>query len=126
MPTLFLKSVSRMKIGIKYQDDYIEYIFNLFENIYDYNKVIYINCNLNNFRLSLLPQLPNSLVELNCDFNQLIELPELPNSLQSLYCLNNQLTSLPELPNSLKRIYCHNNKFIEKIKHKYLIKIIYM
>jgi hypothetical protein len=32
---------------------------------------------------------------------------------------------LPELPNSLKYLDCGKNNFIEIVKHKYLVKIIF-
>jgi Leucine-rich repeat (LRR) protein len=64
---------------------------------------------VSNKKLTKLPELPNSLKSLYCDYNNLTKLPELPNSLEKLICHNNQLTKLPELPNSLKKIYCHYN-----------------
>ena len=62
-----------MKIEIKYQNDNIEYKFNLFENINDYDKVIYINCSYNYHQLTLLPELPNSLKYLYCINNKFIK-----------------------------------------------------
>jgi Leucine-rich repeat (LRR) protein len=113
----------KMPIIIHYQNNNNNiYNFNSFKEIKNYDKVDYIYCGFN--QLTSLPELPNSLQYLYCYNNQLIELPPLPNSIQSLNCLNNQLTSLPELPDSLQTLSCYNNKFIEKIKHKYLIKII--
>ncbi len=92
-----------MKIYIKYVlgEKTIEY--NSFENIRDYDNVVYINCHN----------------------NKLTSLPKLPDSLQSLNCYINQLISLPELPNSLKQLYCWINNFIKNGKHKYLKQIIY-
>jgi hypothetical protein len=107
------------------------------------NSLEYIDFYYNN--LITLPKLPDSLIELICDINQLTELPELPNSLILLRCSDNQLTSLPELPNSIQSLSINNNKikwlpnipksmyifnhsnikFINKINHKYLAKIIY-
>jgi len=93
-------------IYIQYQDDCDVYLFNSFEEIENYDKVVYI-C---------------------CDDNQLCSLPKLPDLIKSLYCRNNQLSVLPNLPNSLKKLRCENNKIIqkEKYKYKYLIKIMYM
>ena len=54
--------------------------------------------------------LPNSLLKLNCSYNQLTSLPNLPNSLEILCCSANQLTSLPNLPNSLKKLHCYGNQ----------------
>ena len=36
-------------------------------------------------------------------------MPQLPNSLNILYCNFNNLPSLPQLPNSLKELYCQYN-----------------
>ena len=111
--------------------DYIEHIYNSFEEIVDlenYNEIIYINCWSNklfnipklpnslkilkcyNNKLSRLPDLPNSLTELHCESNNLSNLPELPNTLDYIDCSSNKLISLPELPNSLENIYCDYNK----------------
>ncbi len=93
-----------MSIYIKYnlKDDEIKY--NSFEDINDYNKVVYIKFSS----------------------NQLSSLPKLPNLLLELYCVNSQLTELPELPNLLKYFYHNENKFIKIIKYKYLKTMIYM
>jgi Leucine-rich repeat (LRR) protein len=50
-----------------------------------------------------------SLATLSCGYNQLTVLPELPDSLMYLYCGNNQITSLPELPNSLIELTFYSN-----------------
>ena len=62
--------------------------------------------------LTNLPEFPDSLEILNCNYNQLKFLPKLPNLLGELRCSNNQLTSLAEvqIPNSLNKLYCYNNK----------------
>jgi len=118
-------------IKIKYRltdefmlEDYIT--FNSFEEINDYDKVLWMlyyseYCGKS---LTLLPRLPNSIVKFYCNYDSLTKLPELPKSLKVLYCGENKLTSLPELPNSLKLLRCNNNKFIKK--HKYLRNIIYI
>ena len=64
-------------------------------------------CKYNN--LSILPELPNSLIELSCSNNDLFNLPKLPNSLTELWCNNNNLSSLPDLPNSLTHLMVNNN-----------------
>ncbi len=92
-----------MFINIKYNLEQKSIEFNSFEEITNYDTVVYINC----------------------PFSGLTSLPKLPNSLQKLLCSNNKLTSLPELPNSLKEIYCENNKFIKKLEHNYLKQFIY-
>ena len=99
---------SRMLFKIKYQNDNNQYEFTSFNEIKNYDKVVYIDCSDN--QLTSLPELPNSLQVLFCSMNQLTSLPELPNSLQYLYCHNNQLTELPNLPNSLQYLDCENNK----------------
>jgi len=77
-----------------------------FENFSE-NNTIY-NCFNNN--LTILPELPSSLVKLYCFQNKLTSLPELPNSLVNLWCNSNKLTSLPELPKSLVELVCSYNK----------------
>ncbi len=131
-------------LNIRYGNSIKAYFFKSFGEIKNYNKVNYINCVYHelkslpplphsliylichNNQLNSLPSLPKSLIALDCHNNQLTSLPELPDSLQMLYCYCNKLTSLPELPNSLHTLCCDDNEFIKKIKHKYLIKIIYM
>ena len=63
--------------------------------------------------LSELPDLSEyiNLKYLYCSNNNLTELPELPQSIVILDCENNKLTSLPkELPKSLKKLHCQYNK----------------
>jgi Leucine-rich repeat (LRR) protein len=86
-----------MPIFIKYNlDEKNSIIFDSFNQIIDYDKVVYIDCLWNG--LTLLPELPKSLKKFGCYSNQLTSLPELPKSLQYLHCIENKLTSLPELP----------------------------
>ncbi len=113
-----------MPIYIKYNLENDEIKYNSFEDINDYNKVVYIKFSSN--QLSSLPKLPNLLLELYCYKNQLTELPELPNSLQILGCSHNQLTILPKLPNSHQILLCDNNQLIKNIKYTYLNQFIYM
>jgi len=75
------------------------------------DSLIYLDCSYNN--LKKLPVLPNSLIYLNCSCNNLIELPNLPNSLTHLNCNNNNLRELPKLPNSLISLICYSNNLIE-------------
>ncbi len=113
-----------MLLFVKYDLEQNRIYYNSFEEIENYDKVVYIDyCNN---QLTSLPKLPNSLQQLLCKNNQLKLLPELPNSLKILICYNNKLTSLPELPNSLKYLWCNNNKFIKKLKYKYLNEFVYM
>ncbi len=65
-----------MKIGIKYQNDNHEYIFNSLNEINNYDEVIYIDYYYNDsyfIKLSKLPELPNSLQKLYCDNNKFIK-----------------------------------------------------
>ncbi len=64
---------------------------------------------LSNLHLTELPPLPDDLIMLRCDSNELTFLPELPSSLKILHCHQNQLTSLPELPPFLESLSCSNN-----------------
>ena len=61
-------------------------------------------------KLTNLPDLPDSLILLNCSENKLISLPDLPKTLKHLYCHNNKLTYLPNLPKSLITLHCYENK----------------
>ena len=69
--------------------------------------LIVLRCELN--ELTSLPTLPSSLQVLHCHQNQLSFLPKLPPLLESLSCSNNHLTSLPFLPSSLKQLVCMRN-----------------
>lgn len=61
-------------------------------------------------RLSSLPELPPTLVELFCNHNRLTTLPELPDALARLDCFNNHLVTLPVLPPNLVMLYCYQNQ----------------
>lgn len=54
-------------------------------------------------------KLPDNLIDLECDNNNLTVLPELPDNLEWLSCNNNKLDSLPYLPDSLQYLYCDDN-----------------
>jgi len=69
--------------------------------------LIVLRCDLN--ELTALPELPSSLRVLHCHQNQLSSLPELPPFLESLSCSHNPLRSLPSLPSSLKQLVCMRN-----------------
>ena len=69
--------------------------------------ILILHCDRN--QLTSLPKLPDSLVFLSCDNNQLRVLPKLPNLLY-LSCNNNQLTSLPSLPSKLEELHCSYNR----------------
>lgn len=69
--------------------------------------LIVLRCDLN--ELTALPELPSSLRVLHCHQNHLSSLPKLPPLLESLSCSHNHLTSLPFLPSSLKQLVCMRN-----------------
>uniref|UniRef100_A0A6C0KRA0 Uncharacterized protein n=1 Tax=viral metagenome TaxID=1070528 RepID=A0A6C0KRA0_9ZZZZ len=64
--------------------------------------------NLNDFLIN--GQLPENLLDLDCDNNNISVLPELPNSLELLSCNENNIESLPNLPNSLQYLFYDENK----------------
>ena len=57
--------------------------------------------------------LPNSLNELDCSYNQINQLDHLPNSLKEVDCSNNKIINLNNLPNSLKQLNCDDNQIIQ-------------
>ena len=59
---------------------------------------------------SVLPTLPEGLVEFYCSENPALQhLPELPSTLQKLVCVSCDLRSLPRLPETLTILRCYNN-----------------
>jgi Leucine-rich repeat (LRR) protein len=60
--------------------------------------------------LAALPKLPQTLTRLDADFNRLTALPTLPQTLKGLYVSCNQLTALPELPPTLMDLYVRCNQ----------------
>ena len=64
---------------------------------------------LSKLGLTELPPLPDDLIMLRCDSNELTSLPALPPSLRILHCHSNQLSSLPELPPFLESLSCSHN-----------------
>jgi hypothetical protein len=64
---------------------------------------------LSKLGLTELPPLPDDLIVLRCDVNELTFLPTLPSSLRVLHCHQNQLSSLPELPPFLESLSCSHN-----------------
>ena len=84
-------------------------IFNhILNNLKKYKNLKYFDCS--DCNLIKLPELPDKLEILICNFNKLKKLPELPNSLQILNCYYNELTELPDLPSSLYILFCWENK----------------
>jgi Leucine-rich repeat (LRR) protein len=66
-----------------------------------------------NCYLERLPELPNSLLHLECEHNVIRELPSLPTGLRNLLCVDNMIEGLPELPNSLLELECDHNEIRE-------------
>ncbi|MCW3124574.1 MAG: hypothetical protein JWO03_232, partial [Bacteroidetes bacterium] len=69
-----------------------------------------INLYCQDNQITSIASLPPNLQVLNCFLNQLSTIPALPNSLISLDCEDNLLTSLPSLPNNLYYLSCSNNQ----------------
>ena len=89
---------------------YINNIINIppkLENLY----VVY--CELN-----FLSDLPNTLVKLNCNSNNILILPVIQHTkLKKLYCCSNKLHQIPPLPNTLEILQCYQNRlrFLPKL-----------
>jgi uncharacterized repeat protein (TIGR01451 family) len=68
-------------------------------------------------QITVFPELPQGLKNLDCQYNQLIVLPQLPQGLQELACSSNQLTFLPQLPPNLISLSCDANQitFLPKL-----------
>ena len=61
--------------------------------------------------ISIIPVLPNSIIEFDCDFNSVFKFNgELPDSLQLLRCSYNLLVEIPVLPRNLLQLYCEYNQ----------------
>ena len=76
-----------------------------------FKQLTHLFCNDN--KLTWLPPLNNTLIQLDCSGNKLTELPPLNNNLTQLYCSFNCLTSLPPLNNNLTHLYCSRNQLTE-------------
>ena len=66
-----------------------------------------LHCSFNN--LKTLPKLNDSIEEIYCNYNKLIELPPLPKNLKILYCSSNNLNYLPTLNAKLENLDCSYN-----------------
>jgi hypothetical protein len=73
-----------------------------------FNSLQNLDCSGN--QLINLPALQKSLKVLNCLYNKFKTLPVLPQSLTSLNCDSNGLSTLPTLPSSLTYLSCQHNK----------------
>jgi hypothetical protein len=67
-------------------------------------KLEIIHCNFTSIRE--LPPLPPNLVIFNCEDTKIKSLPSLPSTLKILCCANTQITELPPLPAGLEELYC--------------------
>jgi hypothetical protein len=65
-----------------------------------------LDCSYN--KITELPPLPPTLIELWCGYNKITKLPPLPPTLETLLCGYNNLTRLPHLPPTLKYLHCGN------------------
>ena len=66
---------------------------------------------ISNTQIISLPELPNTLQELICYYNDsLSSLPVLPNTLMKLHCFGCKITYLPSLSNTLRELYCFENQ----------------
>ena len=74
-----------------------------------------IHC-LRNDLIQLPSPLPDKLIELYCQFNQLTFLPPLNINLEILHCSHNQITQLPRLNTKLERLFCDFNQ-IQYLPH---------
>ena len=74
--------------------------------------LLILECQKNS--LVFMVPLPPQLVEFNCGNNNLIELPELSSTLLLLKCEKNKLIELPDrLPPRLKELICFKNKLVK-------------
>ena len=101
-------------------DDNTEIIYNTFDEIVNYSKIIKLDCSCN--QLTCLPESIGDLInlkELDFSYNKLTLLPEsIENliNLKYLDCSNNKLTLLPESIGNLinlKIAYLSYNKIIK-------------
>ena len=109
---LFPFDIEEIKIDSKNNKEIMEYIL---QNLYKYTNLKKFICSNYIFQSSKLPELPNSLIELDCSKCNLKELPEnLPISLQEINCSFNIITRLPEeLPKGLINLNCSDNRLNE-------------
>ena len=65
--------------------------------------------NVGGNKINKIENIPEGITSFMCYDCGLTVLPELPSTLVELGCANNQLTALPELPASLSWLVCYNN-----------------
>ena len=80
------------------------------------DSVEHLSCNFCGNIYSLVPDdsisLPSSLKRLYCSNNNLYKLPPLPYGLEFIDCTGNYLTSIPDLPYSMRELYCGTNNIL--------------
>ena len=99
MDTTSLSVTTRTIVDVNYKS------ISSIDGIQYFKSLKSLDCSTNN--ITILNNLPNTLVNFNCNYNYLSSLPNLPNTLETLFCSNNELTSLPTLPNTLKILVCN-------------------
>uniref|UniRef100_A0A6C0JX15 Leucine-rich repeat protein n=1 Tax=viral metagenome TaxID=1070528 RepID=A0A6C0JX15_9ZZZZ len=68
-----------------------------------------VRLNISNNNLTILPELPPSLMHLNCSENNITEIFILPDGLLSLNCNNNLLVKIHMVPHTLETLECKYN-----------------
>lgn len=63
--------------------------------------------------LTEIEALPDGLEILQCQVNKITKLPKLPSKLKMLNCRDNEISEMPELPNKLVELFCSNNMLTE-------------
>jgi len=69
--------------------------------------LMHLNCSENNITEIFI--LPKNLVELNCNSNLLLKIHMVPDTLETLECRYNHLRTLPPL-NHITQLFCDNNE----------------
>ena len=64
----------------------------------------------NNIRTIRASDLPDSLIELTCNYNDLEVIEKLPPNIRILDCMWNHMKTLPDIPASLEFLHCSHNR----------------
>ena len=78
--------------------------------IYNLNKSPLETLNVNYNKLSELPEIPDSVANLDVSFNAIRSLNNLSSSLKSLNLRHNELSHIPKLPDNLEVFDCSENQ----------------
>ncbi len=100
---LYLYSLPNIPLDVLYLNLSNNYITEI--DIPLHIKTINLSCN----RLSSI-NLHSNLISVNLSYNEIREIVEIPESIIELICNNNQLTNLPQLSDNLKYLSCKYNK----------------